>query len=78
MNGGGLTSWAVMLVALATGFPSALKDEHPRLATLRPRRAALVQRCRTCTDPAKRAALRSDLEALEACMVRLRTAGVGR
>ena len=50
MNGGGLTSWAAMLIALSAGFPSELKDEHPRLATLRPQRAALVQRCRTCAQ----------------------------
>jgi len=78
MNATGLTAWAAMLIALAAGFPSELKDEHPSLATLRPQRAALVQRCRTCADAGKRAALRSDLTALEACMVRLRTAGVGR
>lgn len=77
MNTTGLTAWAAMLIALAAGFPTELKGEDERLAIMRPQRAALVQRCRTCADAAKRAELRSDLEALEARMRRLRTASVG-
>lgn len=78
MNTTGLSAWAAMLIALAAGFPAGLDGEDASLATLRPQRAALVHRCRVCTDPTKRAELRSDLAALEGRMRRLRTAPAGR
>lgn len=78
MNATGLTAWAAMLIALAAGFPTELKSEDARLATMRPQRASLAQRCRTCADAAKRAELRSDLAALEVRIRCLRTAAVSR